>query len=209
MLCDTERVSYYNDLYSRIGCLMSSTDHSLRLPSYSDFVESMASLFLPGSVSELHGLLCGYLCAGATEQGGTYIRALVSKKETSKEALLALFSLYSISQQQMNQLDLSFALLLPNDEEPLPDRARAFSEWCDGFIHGLVAAGIEMDHLQEEDAQDALQHLTEFAEMDCESLDTDNEEDERALMEITEYARMAVIRLHGDLMQNQQHEKTH
>jgi uncharacterized protein len=64
---------------------------------------------------------------------------------------------------------------------------------------------VDNDYLYEEDAQEALQHLVEFAELDCETLDAD-EEDERALMEVTEYARMAVIRLHGDLMMNKRED---
>ena len=63
----------------------------------------------------------------------------------------------------------------------------------------MTLAGIDIDHFSDEDAQDALKHLVEFAELDADSLDVD-EGDERALMEVTEYTRMAVIRLHGDLM---------
>ena len=180
---------------------MSSEHKSLHLPEYTGFVESIASLMLHISASELHGLLCGYLCAGATRQGETYIRALLNNKKDagSRNALLSLFSVFSISQQQINSYDLGFALLLPNDEEPLRDRAKAFSEWCEGFTQGLTLAGFDMDHLYDEEAQDAFQHLVEFAELDCDSLDVD-EEDEQALMEVTEYTRMAVIRLHGDIM---------
>jgi uncharacterized protein YgfB (UPF0149 family) len=177
------------------------SSESLHLPEYDGFVESIASLMLHISASELHGLLCGYLCAGSTRQGEAYIRALLNnKKDTeSRNALLSLFSLFSISQQQINNFDLGFALLLPADEEPLRDRAQAFSEWCEGFTQGLSLAGVDGDHLHDEEAQDALQHIVEFAELDCDSLDVD-EEDEQALMEVTEYTRMAVIRLHGDIM---------
>lgn len=177
------------------------SSESLRLPEYYGFVEAIASLALHISVSELHGLLCGYLCAGVPHQGESYIRALLNNKkdEESRNALLALFSLYSISQQQITNYDLSFALLLPDEQEPLRDRAAAFREWCEGFTQGLNLAGIEIEYLNDEETQDAYQHIVEFAELDCESLDVD-EEDEQALMEVTEYTRMAVIRLHGDIM---------
>ena len=184
--------------------MMSCEQETLSLPVYDVFVDSMAPLMLQISASELHGLLCGYLCAGATPEGESYIRALVNNKkdEQSRNALFSLFSLYSVSQQQINNYDLSFALLLPDEQEPLHDRAKAFSEWCEGFTQGLTLAGVDKDELYDEEAQDALQHLVEFAELDCDSLDVD-EEDEQALMEVTEYTRMAVIRLHGDLMMNE------
>ncbi|RUR13534.1 UPF0149 family protein [Legionella sp. km772] len=182
---------------------MSSDHDTLHLPDYQAFVESIAALMLQISASELHGLLCGYLCAGADRQGESYIRALLQNKKSpeSRHALLSLFSVFSISQQQISSYDLEFALLLPKEENPLRERAKAFSQWCEGFTQGLTLAGVDGDHLYEEDAQDALQHLVEFAELDYDSLEVD-EDDERALMEVTEYARMAVIRLHGDLMMN-------
>lgn len=189
--------------------MTSSESDSLHLPEYEVFVESIAPLMLQISASELHGLLCGYLCAGSTQQGESYIRALLNnKKDTeSRNAILSLFSLFSVSQQQINNYDLEFALLLPDDEDPLRDRAKAFSDWCEGFTQGLSLAGVDSDYLYEEDAQEAYQHLVEFAELDCDSLDVD-EEDERALMEVTEYTRMAVIRLHGDLMMNKREQGT-
>jgi uncharacterized protein YgfB (UPF0149 family) len=183
---------------------MATEHHSLHIPDYTTFAASIEPLMLHISASELHGLLCGYICAGADDQGESYIRALLNNKkdEESRQALLSLFSLFSISQQQMKEYDLEFTLLLPDDEDPLHDRAHAFRAWCEGFTQALTLSGIDEEHFYEEEAQEALQHLTEFAEMDCESLE-DDEEDERSLMEVTEFARMAVIRLHGDLKMNE------
>ncbi|HFT6647633.1 YecA family protein [Legionella pneumophila serogroup 1] len=180
---------------------MSLDNDSLHLPKYDDFVESISVLALTMSGSELHGIMCGYLCAGADSQGEAYIRALLNNKkdEQSRNALLSMFSVFSISQQQMNNFDFEFEMLLPDDDESLVTRAQAFSEWCEGFTQGLTIAGVGMEQFYEEESQDALQHLMEFAELDCESLEV-GEEDERALMEVSEYTRMAVLRLHSDLV---------
>lgn len=56
----------------------------------------------------------------------------------------------------------------------------------------------EYDYFADEEDQEALQHIIEFAQLDCDLLDVD-EEDEQALMEVSEYTRMAVLRLHNDL----------
>lgn len=184
--------------------MMSAEQNPLHLPKYDDFVESIAVLILEQSASALHGLLCGYLCAGADTQGEAYIRALLHNKkdEDSRRAILSLFSAFSISQQQINHFDFSFELLLPDEYEPLMDRAKAFSQWCEGFSQGLSMAGVDADQFYEEEAQEALQHISEFAELDYDSLDVE-EDDERSLMEVVEYTRMAVIRLHGDLVMNE------
>lgn len=182
---------------------MFEEDNRLQLPDYDGFIESIAVLALDISGSELHGLMCGYVCAGADNQGEAYLRALASNKKNQliRAAILAMFAVFSISQQQIANFDFEFELLLPDEEVSLIERAKAFSEWCKGFTEGLSMAGVSMEVFYEEEAQEVLQHLIEFAELDCDSLDVD-EEDEKALMEVSEYVRMAVIRLHGDLVMN-------
>lgn len=184
---------------------MSAEYDPLKLPEYDQFLESISPLALEVSVSEIHGTLCGYLSAGADKQGESYIRALLKHKKdaATRNALLSLFSVFTISQQQLsNSLNFDFQLLLPSDDYSLRDRAQAFSQWCEGFKQGLTFAGVVGADYQEEDAQEALQHLHEFSQLDYESLEV-SEEDEQALIEVIEYTRMAVLRLHTDLLTNQ------
>ena len=183
---------------------MSDANKTFRLPEYDGFTEAIAVLMLDQSGSEVHGLMCGYLCAGADQQGEAYIRALLNHKkdEDSRKAILSMFEVFSISQQQISSFDFAFELLLPDEHQALVDRAKAFGEWCTGFTQGLTLAGVDTDQFYEEEAQEALEHIIEFAELDYDSLEVD-EEDERSLMEVTEYTRMAVIRLHGDLVMNE------
>ena len=183
---------------------MPASHTSLLLPEYHTFIDSIAMLALPISGSELHGVMCGYLCAGATNEGEAYLRALITNKNDPdlRRAALALFGVYAISQQQMGSFDFQFQLLLPDENDPLAERAQALSEWCEGFTQGITLAGIDYNQLQEEDAQEALQHLTEFAQLDYHALQIE-EEDEHALMEVSEYARMAVLHIHVDLQASQ------
>ncbi|MFI4918478.1 MAG: UPF0149 family protein [Legionellales bacterium] len=184
---------------------MSLENSQLHLPEYDDFVLSVPILSLNVSASGLHGIMCGHLCAGADSQGEAYLRALLSDKkdERSRSALLVLFSVYAISQQQLANFDFEFELLLPDADEALSDRAQAFTEWCEGFIQGLTMAGVGIEHFYEEDTQETYQHLVEFAALDCDFFDADAEDDERALMEVSEFTRMAILQLHRDLMENE------
>lgn len=189
---------------------MSVENHSGVFPFYQTFVDNIAVLALPVSGSELHGVMCGYLSAGAVHEGEMYLRALMVKREKKPEikaAALAMFELYGISKQQIAALDFEFRLLLPDDDTSLAERAQAFCEWCEGFTQGITLAGVNFDNLEEEDSQEALQHLFEFAHLDYESLDID-EHDEKALMEVSEYARMAVVSLSRDIQDNHS-GKTH
>lgn len=193
---------------------MLTTHDRLHHPDYQTFCDAIGVLSLPLSGSEIHGILCGYSCAGELQKAESYVRALVSHVRDAdyKKALLALFNVYSQSQQQITTLDFEFQLLIPGDDASLRDRACALSQWCEGFSQALQHAGIHSQHYQDEEAQNAATHIVEFAKLDYEALEVD-EADEFALMEINEYVRMAVLRIHSDLkhqglVQNT-HEKTH
>jgi uncharacterized protein YgfB (UPF0149 family) len=184
--------------------IMPANDLTFQLPEYQRFNDSIAILALPISGSELHGVLCGYLTAGESRQGENYLRALTAKRNGGaiRSAALALFNVFTISQQQITQMEFDFQLLLPAEWESLTTRAKAFSEWCEGFTQGITMAGVSYDQLQEDDAVQALQHITEFANLDYKTLHVD-EEDEQALMEVCEYTRMAVLHIYSDLQNNQ------
>jgi len=181
---------------------MSTINTPMHLPNYHEFIASIAILALPLSGSELHGVMCGYLCAGANREGAAYLRAFITNANdvaTIRGAALSLFGVFAVSQQQMEGFDFDFQLLLPDEESPLSERAQAFSEWCDGFVQGMTMAGVSEDQLQEDESQEALQHLVEFSQLDYHELKM-SEDDEKALMEVSEYARMAVLRIHADLL---------
>ena len=190
---------------------MSSNNTHLQLPKYHDFMHAIAVLALPISGSEVHGVICGYLCAGAIKEGEAYLRALITNKQDNglRHAALALFGVFAVSQQQLLNFDFEFQLMLPDDDEALVERAVAFTEWCEGFTQGMTLAGVGYEQLQEDEAQEALQNMTEFAQLDYHALNAD-EEDERSLVDVTEYARMAVLRIHSDLLSsNGQSEIAH
>lgn len=205
-----KQIGYYNK-FAAIEFIMSTISDRLQLPDYDNFIDAIAMLALPISGSELHGVMCGYLCAGAIQEGETYLRGLMGNKTDQhlRGVALALFGVFAVSQQQLQNFDFEFQLLLPDDEAPLSERAQAFSEWCEGFTQGVTLAGVGYEQLDDDEAQEALQHMTEFAQLDYHALNID-EGDERALVDVTEYARMAVLRIHGDLLaSNGQTETAH
>ncbi|STX49982.1 Putative conserved exported protein precursor [Legionella busanensis] len=179
---------------------MSAETNLARLPTYQEFVNKIAILSLPISSSELHGIICGYLCAGAAEKAESYLQALTlqnKKDEFTRAAAMAIFDAYTVTQQQIINIDFTFQLLLPDEESPLIYRAQAFSQWCEGFTQGITLSGINYELLDEEDSREALQHIVEFAQLDYNNVDV-SEEDEKALVDISEYTRMAVLRLSED-----------
>lgn len=178
---------------------MRVSENSSQLPSYHRVQQILEPLQLPISISEIHGLFCGYICAGTENSGESYIRSVLSgfKKEEARDALLCLFELYTFSQQQIDSGDFSFYMLLPDSHETLMNRAQAFSEWCEGFSQGMHLSDVHQNDFSDAEAQEALSHIQEFAQLDYEELSVE-ESDEKALMEVSEYTRMAVLRLYTE-----------
>ena len=88
------------------------------------------------TVSELHGLLSGMLCADRGMDYGQWLDLLsandvASLTPTERDMLSRLFE---TTRDELTSPDFDFHLLLPDDEEPLADRARALGEWCRGFL---------------------------------------------------------------------------
>lgn len=180
---------------------------ALKLPSYEIFSNTISTLNLPLSSSGLHGVMCGYLSAGAFKDGEVYMRALMTQQhdENTRAAARAIFNLFAVTEQQMTQQQYEFELLLPDDQQPLFDRAKAFSEWCNGYAQGSTLAGIDHDDLEDEETKEALEHILEFANLDYEAVDV-SDEDERSFMEVCEYTRVAVMHIYTDLKMNCIHE---
>lgn len=181
---------------------MSTASKSLKLPPYEDFDSVLSSSHLSYSPAMLHGLMTGFLCVGRAAEAETYLRALLQKNQQgmTRSVMLGVFSVLAVTQQQLNQFEFEFELMLPEDSVSIQMRAKAFSEWCQGFLQGLELSQVSFEDIDEEDVLDALQHFNDFAALDHDSLN-EGEDDERSLMEVVEYSRVAVIRIRDEFLQ--------
>jgi uncharacterized protein YgfB (UPF0149 family) len=92
--------------------------------------------------------------------------------------------------------EYDFALVLPDDEQPLAMRAGAFAEWCRGFLSGLGLAGIADTATLGEDARGFLRDLERFGVLEV-GPDA-GEDEERAFAEVTEFVRIGVLIVHAE-----------
>lgn len=171
-----------------------------KMPDFDELGTAIASLNLPISVSELHGVMCGYLCAGEAFAGEQYLRALLLKhNDESRKVALLIHQVYTYSQHQLENFDFSFTMALPDDFEDLTIRAQAFVNWCEGFTQGMALSKIVTENLNDEETMEAISHIADFAQMDLDEIDQSSKEDDRQLMEISEYTRMAVLSIYSEL----------
>ena len=100
---------------------------------------------------ELHGTLCAMLCADVANTGENWYQSLVPEPENPNEsydeATQALELLREQSYQHLNDPTCDFQLLLPADDNDITSRTTGLSDWCQGFIMGLMMCGIKDFHM--------------------------------------------------------------
>lgn len=170
-------------------------------PDFDELVVALRSLNAGIGPADLHGSLCGYLCAG-----GQNIRQFL--EAVSLQALLdsgaderhraAVARLVQHSHRELESDEYTFAPLLPDAERPVSERTEALLQWCQGFVGGLGLGGFADERKLSDDGREVLRDLLEIARTAV-SHDQDSEVDETALAELTEFARVGALLLRSDL----------
>lgn len=168
---------------------------------------------------ESHGALCGMLCAqGSTEAPQWLVHVLGEQTEGNpalKKAAAHLMQLYQYTMEQINDTEVEFDLYLPDDDDPLEERVEALSMWCQGFVYGLAAGGIQKDTELPGDTQELIRDMIEISRIGQQSIDADEEddesleEDEVAFMEVMEYVRMGTVLIYEELQPLQSSRTVH
>lgn len=144
--------------------------------------------------AECHGILCGMLCEQGSVDQSRWIRQVLGEVDMS-DALVAesvnlLHDLYIVTMEQVNDTELGFRLLLPDEDHGLHEAVAALSEWCAGFLFGFNLNGGRAKEQTPENVQEILVDLVDISRVDP---DVADEEDEGSFAEVLEYVRMGML----------------
>ena len=168
--------------------------------------------------ADAHGALCGMLCARGTIELSEWVDHVIGEQEQGNEMLHdvvhKLSELHQSTLEMMNDATGDFKLLLLDDDDPLPERVEALAAWCQGFIYGLAAGGIQEGSELPEDTAELLKDMIEISRAGHDVDDTgvdesDDNDDEVAYMEIEEYVRMGVLLVYEELQPLQSTQTIH
>lgn len=170
------------------------------LPLYSTIQALLNEMEITTTAAEVHGQLCGMLSSGVFDRATAYIQELIDTVDLMafEKQIKQLITLVDISLKQLTSAAFEFQLLLPDDEEPLQDRAKALSLWCQGYSDALLNSEVNIDSLAHEEVKEAFFHFSEIATIDY-TYSTVTEEDEIAYTEVYEYVRMAAMMLYAEI----------
>ena len=162
---------------------------------YNEVAAALAGVEARLSAAEAQGMLCGLFCAPQTPEAAAWIAqvldGLAPRGEPAREVLEALSQLYEDTRDRLENDSLEFELLLPDDAQPIGERATALGEWCEGFLFGLGLAGSHDPAKLPREANEVVNDLTEIARVDA-AAEAD-EDSEIAYTELVEYLRAATL----------------
>lgn len=159
-----------------------------------DYDEVSDSLARSGAVialPELHGGVCGALCAAGAAGAERWLEDCLRDQElTSVDEDLAavLGRLVATTWRTLNDDALGFAPLLPGDDAPLADQVQALALWCHGFLGAVAVSGSSQDG---EDVDEVLRDFAQISRAGLSEAEAAGEDQpDFALAEIQEYVRV-------------------
>jgi len=181
------------------------TDFNIEQESEFDWLANFyASQGAINHPSELHGLLIGRLAGGERLSADEWLKLVVEhmgleqlkQDDKSERALTNLVDLYSTNLQQLESMEMSFSLVLPDDEFILTQRVEALGFWVRGFLEGLALAAKGQLGSSEQDIQELLRDLVAISQIDDQADDSENAEKE--INEIIEYVRVGIVTIFAE-----------
>ncbi len=155
--------------------------------------------------SQTHGLLSGRLAIAGSDSGFDWLSQVLEGTEQADairdECESMLGQLFEVTYRQLTERQSGFEPLLPSEDDCTAVRATALAHWCEGFLHGLVAAhhGDELKtRLAAEPLADIIRDMLQITRASTDE-DDDTESDDSAYTELVEYVRVAAQLVYEEL----------
>ncbi|WP_455365493.1 UPF0149 family protein [Kaarinaea lacus] len=153
--------------------------------------------------SEIHGTLCGMLCATGNSDANSWYQPLIPATDKSdllaKEAQQTLAELYEETRSHLNDPTCDFQLLLTDEQNDVNARTISLGDWCQGFVMGLMMSGLKDFRKLPENSAEAAQDIVEISRIGSKYESEGTEEDAVALEELIEYVRVGVLLINEEL----------
>jgi uncharacterized protein YgfB (UPF0149 family) len=175
---------------------------------YNSLSELLDRAGSPLPLAELHGGLCGVICANGQPAAATWLDGLlddcVADGNTQSELANRLESLGNETWRALSGLALEFSPLLPDDESRIDQRAEALALWCHGFLAGLVIGGLDLVSDQAGLSDELAELVRDFGEISKAGADPadsqDEDLDDRSFTELVEYVRIGAQYIFEELV---------
>lgn len=173
----------------------------MKLPVYLDVCVSLNSIKSTYDASGSHALLCGMLVVNVSTSMLSWLKELVMDQAVPtdldgyQDELLQ--NIYEVARCQLQDTNLGFELLMPDDATPLDVRVQALSLWSQGFLLGLSLAGVGKRHATPPDSAELINDFARISQ--AEYMGDADMESEIAYLEVLEYLKVGVLLINEEL----------
>lgn len=154
------------------------------------------------TAAEAQAVACGMLVVNISADKIAWIQLIFGEINTDDslqvEAIKLTGELYEQCKRQLQDPNLAFELILPDEDESLSLRVSSIQDWCNGFLLGIGLSGISDHKSLPDDSKELLADFTEIGRSGNFDLE-DEAASEEALEEISEYVRMGVLLINEEL----------
>ena len=168
------------------------------------------------NAAEAQAIACGMLVVNISADKITWVKMIFGEIDTSDsahatkqgEAIELSGELFDETKKILQDSNLGFELLLPDEDEGIYPRVNTLQQWCSAFVIGMTMAGIKDTSKLPEDTRELIADITEIGTSGDFDLD-DEDASEEAFLEISEYVRMGVILINEELQPIKQSAVVH
>jgi uncharacterized protein YgfB (UPF0149 family) len=156
--------------------------------------------------TEAHGCLCGALCTTPHYPMERWLEEIIpdADRRNDDDSQQALRLLYADTLNALRGDEMTFEVLLPDDDISLETRANGLSQWCQGFLYGFGTGQPLKDEELPGSVNEVLSDLTHIGrasvDLDGPSGGEAEEAEEEAYAEVVEYVRVGVQLIHDELI---------
>lgn len=171
------------------------------LHNFDHYCDLFAPVGALNSPAELSGMLTGRLCGGNRLGNDKWLRLALEFLDLidlehvtiNPELGRAITDMYPATLASLEDQNLSFQLLLPDDDTDLGLRLEALGQWCHGFLTGFGSSGLNGNQEFSPDAADALRDFASIVQIDNDNDETNQQESD--FFEVADYVRISAINL--------------
>jgi hypothetical protein len=167
------------------------------LLNYDHWTSQLDQHSVMASAAEVQGLIAGMLSAGIPADAGTILPVLydfLNDGQALNTHLKGLIEqLIAETARQLAEEDYSLQLLLPSDDDAMPERLEAMIEWAQAFLVGFAIQQTDLS-LVSPDVREAIDQLTEVTRIDIYTEDDASDaENEESYFLVLEHMRLLVL----------------
>lgn len=169
--------------------------------TYDELRKAVEKAGIQLSAAELHGAISGLVCASSEKNLSTLWDVLLEGQ--APEGNLASLA-EKVARQTATQLEerqMEFSPMLPDDDSALIDRAEELACWCQSFLAGMGASGTLNKDAMGEQVGEIVLDFSRLAQAGFDEDDEDQDEDEgeSAFAEILEFVRVGAQLIYEEL----------